>query len=1067
MNGYGGTIPPPATQATAQQKCTAKGQHLVRIDSPQENAFLNSLISGPTWIGANDITTLNVWRWAAPGTSNGDQFWSGGVTGARVASRYANWGTGAPGTQRCAALIPEFGGRWLDLSCTQALPYICEYHVPYTDLPPPGTDGGGPELPPPGRPELPFPRLQRPNCTPQADSGLPPETEAGLEQLKADIDASYSGVNQGAGANPPPGTATCVDDPLSQGLTALGEANTGCQAINVQRNPPCFVDSDCAIWGAGYVCRQLKEEQDCSPEEATVPVDGGPCEGHAVCMQLSCPPPDVPCDQRDICEPGTEFDAGIGEASVLDAGALTNNQIFGGSAPDAAPAGEYSDPPSGSGVEHAWCSMRPQDGTSVKNAGGTPPPQHGESGGGSPIKIDFDPNLIFQANPAILPLGESNMVLRAVASLGTRVSLNNFLGKNFSTPIFEASIGIQAQRCGIDNTKDTYFKIFGLDLLGPEDLGLPVVNSNDIDSPLFEGSKFCRENLEKYVLAADRAKKAFRDAQQLVSQFNAARAAGFVLGGDLCNQIQVAAATVPFFPGGNACPIDEPVDITINRFVDYFQAPGIGQLAKLTDVQGALSGATSQLLSAIGLTSFAFGGDPVEESQTIVNAPFFIGPVPMVLQIDVYAQYGVIGNFDVNLKLPALLGMGVNDQNVLDLARVGARVTPYAAAGLGAFVGAGFDLGALSATIGIEGRITLAEVSAPIFAGVGIKALVLEDKRQPPPDVLLAAVGADSFALDPKAYKYFVTYDYGAGIDINNVLAGEINGRLRIKFFAFSRTWRKRVVKFNGWSRHFDIFQGSSDGSVSRETTSGSLPTVATGADAGAETAGTTTNVVAGEPTMGLTQAQVPLMMLQKVSLDGGADGGATVVFDAGAVQEVFYDNLCCAKVGDLCYAGLSRPTCCPGSHCEVPPPPDGGVPIGNCVADCKPLYESCTDSSQCCPSTDSTSQAFCDGLSTCNLCSLEDGQCNKDGDCCEGLGLVCNSGTGTCQASECSGLGEYCYLNADCCQPDPSSNTQNRCGEGGCYNCSVTDGPCQNDNDCCGGYSCDEDVDRCFQLSP
>ena len=1070
--GSGGTLPPPATQATAQQKCTAKGQTLVRIDSPQENAFLTSLISGPTWIGANDITTLNVWRWTAPGTNNGDQFWNGGVNGTRVSSRYSNWGAGAPGTQRCAGLVPDLGGQWLDLSCTQALPYICEYHVPYTDLPPPGADGGGPEIPPPGRPTLPVPRLQKPNCTPQADSGLPPETDAGFEQLKADIDASYHDAAQGAGSNPPPANATCVDDPLTQGITSGLGPNAGCQAINVQRNPACFVDADCSIFGTGYVCRQLKEVQNCVPADASGPVDGGQCEGHSVCMQLSCPPPGAPCDQRDICEPGTEFDAGVDDASVLDASALTNDQIFGGSAPDAAPAAQYTDPASGSGVEHTWCSMRPQDTASVKTAGGTPPPNHGQSGGGSPIKIDFDPNLIFKADPAILPLGESNMMLRAAASLSTRVSLNNFLGKNFSTPIFEASIGIQAQRCGIDNTQDTFFKIFGLDELGPEDLGLPVVNSNAIDSPLYQAGKFCRENLEKYVLAADRAKKAFRDAQQLVSQFNAAKAAGFAFGGDLCNQLKVAAATVPFFPGGNDCPVDEPVDITINRFVDFYQAPGIGQLGKLTDVQGALNGATSQLLSSIGLTSFAFGGDPVEESQTIVNAPFFIGPVPMVLQIDVYAQYGVIGNFDVNLKLPALLGTGVNDKNVLDLARIGTRVTPYAAAGLGAFVGAGIDLGAVSATIGIEGRITLAEVSAPIFAGVGVKALVLKDDRQPPADVLLAAIGANSFALDPKSYKYFVTYDYGAGIDINNVLAGEINGRLRIKFFTFSRTWRKRVVRFNGWSKHFDIYQGNSDQSpngatVSPQTTSGTLPTVATGADAGAETAGTTTNVVAGEPTMGLTQAQVPLMMLQHVSLDGGTDGGTTVGFDAGQVQEVFYDNLCCAKVGQFCNAGLSRPTCCPGSTCVFGPTPDGGIPIGQCVAECREQRETCTDSSECCPSTDTTSQAFCDSLLRCNVCSLEDGDCNKDADCCGGLGLTCNLGTHACEVTSCAGIGEGCYYNGDCCQPDPSTNTQNRCGEGGCYNCSVTDGPCQSDNDCCGGYACDEDVDRCFFLSP
>jgi 8-oxo-dGTP pyrophosphatase MutT (NUDIX family) len=62
--------------------------------------------------------------------------------------------------------------------------------------------------------------------------------------------------------------------------------------------------------------------------------------------------------------------------------------------------------------------------------------------------------------------------------------------------------------------------------------------------------------------------------------------------------------------------------------------------------------------------------------------------------------------------------------------------------------------------------ITLAEVSAPIFAGVGLDALAQKDTRPMPTDVLTAALSPSSLHFpDPKAFKFFVSYEYGAGID--------------------------------------------------------------------------------------------------------------------------------------------------------------------------------------------------------------------------------------------------------------------------------------------------------------
>jgi len=584
------------------------------------------------------------------------------------------------------------------------------------------------------------------------------------------------------------------------------------------------------------------------------------------------------------------------------------------------------------------------------------------------------------------------MQLHAKASISTTVTLNDFLGQNFSGPIIQAGVGIAADRCSVDTTKDTTFSIFGLDLIAPEDLGIPKINSNDPNVPPAELNTFttnCRAALNKFENMADRTKKAFRDAQQLVSQYHNARSLGKLLTnpGDLCQQVKATATNVPFFPGGNDCPIDEPVEITINRFIKYYQRPG-GELSRLQEAASALSKATNALTTQPTLANptIKFLDITGEESQTIVNVPFLLGPVPMVLQVDVFATYGVSGNFDLVLKFPARIGMEAGGAPV-PVAHIGTNVVPYASAGLSAFVGAGIDLGVIKATVGIEGALTLAQISAPIFAGAGLDMLVTKDVRPLPADILPPVSLADAFPLGvPTAFKFLLTYDYGAGIDLNNVLSGTINGRLRIKFFFFSRTWRKRVVAFNGWSHHFDIISGSSGTGVRANQQTTYPPR---GPDGGAvNTRGSSTNVATGQVPMGLSEPQLPLTELAYLTVpDAEPPPDASVAgFDASAVQGFFYDDLCCLKPGTFCFPAAIRPVCCPGSVCTAPPPPDGGISIATCTVLCKNESEACTQSSDCC------SGLVCGSLQKCTKCGGEGEACRSNNDCCSisGTQLVC-----------------------------------------------------------------------------
>jgi hypothetical protein len=449
----------------------------------------------------------------------------------------------------------------------------------------------------------------------------------------------------------------------------------------------------------------------------------------------------------------------------------------------------------------------------------------------------------------------------------------------------------------------------------------------------------------------------------VLKQYQAAKAANAAFGSDLCTQIGIAAATVPFFPGGNACEPNEPPEVTINRLIQFYQEPGFGQITQLREAASLLSNATAGLRNLLGTEiGLDFVDETKEESQTIVNVPFAIGPIPMVLQVDVFAKYGIKGRFDLELNFPTNLDAA--PESIVRIAHARVGVGPHASAGLSAFVGAGVSLGPLEATLGLEGAVTLADVQAPIFAGAGIDLAIDKDPRPLPDDIkppVSTALEAFQFGV-PKSFRFIVGYDYGAGLDLRDVLSGEINARLRIKFFFFSRTWRKRVVRFNGWSFHYDLVSGSSssgsDMSVSQLTVSGG-------------DGRSTTQVAQGTMPMGRSEAQVPLTKLALLPVpkpvfngdqvvDAGFDGDAApsvAVLSKDQVEEFFYDDLCCNKLGEAC-ALSGTPRCCPEFECVVP---DGGTE-GTCEdTSCSGFGEDCYFN-PCCDGM------YCDEDWTCRI---------------------------------------------------------------------------------------------------
>jgi Lectin C-type domain len=975
----GGVIQPPGqlTEAQAELACTAKGMTLSRINSLEEERYFARIIGTPLWLGANDISANNNWRWSAPNTNDGDVFWTGGATGKVVPGRFAYWAVGAPGAQRCASM--RIGdGRWVDTNCSEKHGFMCQYATPFSgpQFPPRGgTNGGGGH----GSPTQPTPLAT--TCVPEPQSTLP-GTKA---ELQAELTAASNRMFGGAAANPPPDGGICPQpDPRTSALGLNPEKGGGCLAKDIKGDRPCAADSDCAGFGSDYFCRSVQSVPGCLTPDAGP--QGQPqakgCVGGAVCVEISCPQTLPPCDEIDICDPGTTVDAGLDPGANLDAGTYDPAKAFGGALPDAGSVGSYSDPADDGGVNHTWCSMKPQHG--VVGAHQPAGSYNGNSGTGSKVQFSFNPDLTFDVEPNPLALGESNSLMHAKAQLGASVHVNDFLTVTFDQEIVFASAGITVDHCSIDSEDDTKFRVFGADFVPLSSLGIPIVNTNDADSPASSATQACKAGLAAYTVAADRAKKSFRDAQQLLSQYWDAQKVSKTLPSNLCHTLGVDTANTLNFPGGNVCPANEKVETTINRFVDYYQKDGVGELSRLRQAAGNVANVNKALRDAIGGVNLQFANSPGDESTTVVNAPFVIGPIPMVLQIDVFATYGITGNFEVGLDLPQLLDAKPGSE--LQVAHARASVVPYASAGLSAFVGAGFDLGPFAATVGVEGALTLANVQAPIFAGAHLGVIVQQDMRPLPPELKAPVSVADDayqFLGGARSFKFFAGYDYGAGVDLVNVLSGEINGRLRIRFTFFSRTWRKRIVKFNGWSKHYNLVQGG--GTIGNGTINSSEPETQPPPPDSA-TDRTTTTVASGEAPEGLGETQVPLMQLQPLPIPT-TPFTTTTDFNSSQVQAMFYDNLCCLKPGLQCSPN-DRPACCPGEHCEVPPtPPDAKliIDIGTCQVDCKPRGASCQNTGQCCQDVfDEPTAVFCGAQNTCRVCAADGASCQVNSDCCD-----------------------------------------------------------------------------------
>jgi cysteine-rich repeat protein len=106
----------PLAWGGASNDCVTWGGWLATIDSAEEQAFVASLVSDRTWIGANDKTV------------EGDFAWDSGEPWG-----YQNWATGEPSDtlgEDCVELNATLDFAWNDTACADPHVFLCERRPP-------------------------------------------------------------------------------------------------------------------------------------------------------------------------------------------------------------------------------------------------------------------------------------------------------------------------------------------------------------------------------------------------------------------------------------------------------------------------------------------------------------------------------------------------------------------------------------------------------------------------------------------------------------------------------------------------------------------------------------------------------------------------------------------------------------------------------------------------------------------------------------------------------------------------------------------------------------------------
>jgi len=946
-----------STWAEAASTCRLQeGRRLVEVNSALENLFVAVVASGQSWTGANDTNGDDIWRWARHGDDGGDRLWTGDADGEAYFGAFTGWTSSSPGTGEDCGAVSDADGTWEALPCGSLRGFVCEVE----------TGGYCDEFVPTGPSCLAEARggscrgtdepcVEESTVFPGYDLSTEAARDAATVQAEQDRDDCHAFCSdsnnteqecrdhcQGFAQAPADTGALCepwrAEDRLDCGLAG---------AISGSEDVSCIDDADCAAVYGGYSCG-LYQIGDTGPVSRMCGIRNTSCPPVPdPDANLNCEEPALICADDDKQQTVTDW----ADPSGLDPVDFDPNTHF--PEPDPLPDVPYTagtqTPCNGDcnrGQGHPWCKYASDQ--ALDKPADVIDDRAADTGDQPLVSFVFDPALNLDFDAKIGPLGLPKPELTAEAGLKAEIIVSDaILPSEQTLSIVNVRGAVDGSRCGVDTSR-TVVQLLNMDFVpGDGPPGEVALNSEE-----------CEEAFALVEEAANRANKAMRDARAMLEQYYERAQSNNALG-NLCLDIARPGEIPEGFPplpldGTTTCANEAP-EKTLGRFIEYYRRQVQGfpdpSVPSIHSAAAQLNTYTEGLLQAGDeIELFGLHGD---EEETIVEVQFFIGPIPANLEVYSALNYGVtvdaVYRMNAGSFVEGALSPGPTPQT--EVAFFGVDGKPYANAFVGVFAGVGFSFGPVAAKLGIEAELSLAKITLPLTAGAGIGLGTLVDDRDAPDDLgdpLLTAIVGQHYLLPPKQYQARVRYALELRAEITDILSGSVNARLKIKFFWFSKSWRKELYAWTGFCPpgqcNYRLF--AADGSVE-------LPKSAAWG-----------GVRMPSPFPALIE---PGFLLGQTVTPGTAN------LEMGQIEELFFDSLCTCSATDDEEEGCFRDQdCCDFDHpsdsvaatCFSDPEP-GGV---QACRTCRVGGASCNDASDCCQANVQCFEVNNAGYKTCSV---------------------------------------------------------------------------------------------------
>ncbi|MEO8902975.1 MAG: hypothetical protein ABI488_13015 [Polyangiaceae bacterium] len=543
----------------------------------------------------------------------------------------------------------------------------------------------------------------------------------------------------------------------------------------VDRTHSCNADTDCAGLQAGARCIDYCVDGGCMQR-------GRGCATTYDCVGAA--PDALGCDTEELWNCTDPADIGSSVPGDVTSQLPTVGPSF---APDkVASLDPYADANGGACfVAHSYKSGAMGNGVAFKDPGGA----NLDSAStlavqGASVRIPkSSPNWNLFANPLVShSAGVSHLGLdmfsAKLAAEGSLVAGATVFGKAITA--LDVRQGATVTQCGV--TSSPRFKLFGVEVASFQD----VTTDSSFKDP-------CDKAYSTFSTALGLVDPILLEAHTLLNAYNLGH---FV---EVCGDIKqdFGLTTEPTFicPQSDSDAAAKPtaealLNFVINRYQTLTSSLAAARIDALQKAANIAS--TVKSPADVGISS--------DFSELGLDKSIPIGPISVELAVSLYGTWSVTGG------LTSALSMG-NAQGQADPSvTASAHFTPEVSVSASLYVGVGISLGDIAgATVGLEGVLMLVDADAPVSASVGLQRTTqAETSVMPGHDYRTSSFNGPLIAGIPagSAYAWKGTAKLGAAFGLAS-LSGHINAAARVHFLFFSKTFRKQVAQFTGFTKKY------------------------------------------------------------------------------------------------------------------------------------------------------------------------------------------------------------------------------------------------------------------------